>query len=69
MLVVCTDKNGTAWVGNGVTRTKITDSAIFDRYVLVWKGRFVNTSQQPVSGWGNVVKADDLVLATLGKEV
>jgi hypothetical protein len=61
MLVVALDKNGTAWVGNGITRIGIPNEDVFFRYVLVWGAvdRFVNVSGQPVNDWGDVGAAVD----------
>lgn len=67
VLVVALDANGTAWVGNGVKRFALTDPAVFDRYVLVWAGRFLNTSGHQVKGWPDVQTVDDLVIESLGQ--
>lgn len=66
MLVCALDRNGTAWVGNGVHRVMIQDPGVFDRYVLVHRGRFVNTSGGLISGWPDVGSADDQTIAALG---
>lgn len=66
MLVVATDANGTAWVGNGIHRMKINSDAVFQRYILVHRDRFVNTSGQVVKGWQNVGQADNDTIAALG---
>ena len=66
VLVVALDSNGTAWVGNGIKRFALSDPAIFDRYVLVWAGRFLNTSGRQVKGWPDVATVDDLVIESLG---
>jgi hypothetical protein len=67
VLVVALDSNGTAWVGNGIKRFALTDPAVFDRYVLVWAGRFFNTSGKQVKGWPDVATVDDLVIESLGQ--
>jgi len=70
MLVVALDKNGTAWVGNGITRIGIPNEDTFFRYVLVWGaiGRFVNVSGAPVNDWGDVGAAvDAYTLNALGQ--
>jgi hypothetical protein len=67
VLVVALDSNGTAWVGNGITRFALDDPAIFDRYVLVWAGRFLNTSGKQIKGWPDVATVDDMVIASLGQ--
>ena len=67
MLVCALDSNGTAWIGNGITRFALDDPAAFDRYVLVWKGRFMNTSGGAVRGWGDVQAVDDYVIEALGR--
>lgn len=67
VLVVALDSVGTAWIGNGVDRIALDDPAVFDRYVLVWAGRLLNTSGKVVRGWGDVVTVDDLVIEALGR--
>jgi hypothetical protein len=67
VLVVALDSNGTAWIGNGVKRFALTDPAVFDRYVLVWAGRFLNTSGKQVKGWPDVASVDDWVIQSLGQ--
>lgn len=69
MLVVALDENGTAWVGNGIQRSPITDNDTFTRYILVWSGRFKNTSHADVNGWEDVATVDNFTLASLGKPV
>jgi hypothetical protein len=66
LLVVALDKNGTAWVGNGVTKTRINSEDVFYRYILVFQGRFVNTQQGQVNGWEDVQTVDDFTIASLG---
>jgi len=71
MLVVALDKNGTAWVGNGVKRIGIPNEDTFFRYVLVWGSidRLVNVSGQPVNDWADVGAAvDSHTLNALGQE-
>ena len=41
--------------------------AVFDRYVLVWAGRFLNTSGKQVKGWPDVATVDDMVIESLGR--
>lgn len=68
VLVVALDSNGTAWIGNGIKRFALTDPAVFDRYVLVWAGRFLNTSGKQVKGWPDVATVDDWVIQSLGQQ-
>jgi hypothetical protein len=67
MLVVALDSNGTAWVGDGIKRYPIPGEAVFSNMVLVHKGRFINTSGQQVSGWGNVATVGDDTIEALGR--
>lgn len=67
MLICVTDTNGTAWVGNGIERITINDSAVFDTYRVVHRDRFVNTSGKPITGWADVSQADDTILASIGQ--
>lgn len=72
MLVVALDKNGTAWVGDGITRFPLSDEAVFNNYVVLGKSgcyRFVNTSGQIVSGWPNVATVGDVTIEALGRPV
>jgi hypothetical protein len=64
-MVVALDKNGTAWIGDGIHRFEPTE-AQFNNYVVLGKAgcyRFVNTSGQVVSGWGNVATVGDDTIA------
>jgi len=70
MLVIALDRNGTAWVGNGITRIGIPDEDTFFRYVLVWGnvGRLVNVSGGAVDGWDDVgAPVDAFTLNALGQ--
>ena len=67
MLIVASDHQGTVWIGNGVKRIPLSDGAVFDRYCLVWEGRLVNVSQQPVRGWGDIGTVDNTLLEALGQ--
>lgn len=66
MLVVTLDANGSAWVGDGITRRLINSESVFTRYIMVWRERFVNTSGARVDGWEDVGTADNDTLAALG---
>jgi hypothetical protein len=71
-MVVALDKNGTAWVGDGMFRYPIPDEATFNNMVVLGKSgayRFVNTSGQVVSGWPNVATVGDQTIAALGRQV
>lgn len=67
VLVAALDRNGTLWIGNGIKRIALSDPAVFDRYVLVWAGRFLNTSGRPIGGWPDVAEVDDYVIQALGQ--
>jgi N-acetylmuramoyl-L-alanine amidase len=70
-MVVALDSNGTAWVGDGITRQPITDASTFDNMVLLGKQgcyRFVNTQGQGVNGWGNVQTVGQVTIEALGRE-
>lgn len=68
-MVVALDSNGTAWVGDGMTRMPITNEAVFNNMVMLGKSgcyRFVNTSGQVVSGWPNVNTVGQDTIEALG---
>lgn len=69
-MVVALDSNGTAWVGDGITRYAIDSETTFNNMVVLGKSnayRFVNTSGQVVSGWPNVATVGDATIAALGR--
>jgi hypothetical protein len=69
-MVVALDSNGTAWVGDGITRYPIDSETTFNNMVVLGKSnayRFVNTSGQVVSGWPNVATVGDATIAALGR--
>lgn len=71
-MVVALDSNGTAWVGDGMTRFAIDNETTFNNMVVLGKAgcyRFVNTSGQVVSGWPNVATVGDQTIAALGRPV
>lgn len=68
VLVVALDQNGTAWIGDGMTRFALTDGAVFDRYVLVHRGRLLNVSGGTVAGWADVGTVDGVTLEALGRD-
>jgi hypothetical protein len=71
-MVVALDHNGTAWIGDGMTRQAISDESVFNTQVLLAKEgcyRFVNTSGEGVNGWANVYTVSDTVIEALGRRV
>jgi len=71
-MVVALDSNGTAWIGDGMTRQAISDEQVFFRQVLLAKEgtyRLVNTSGEGINGWENVYQVDDLTIEALGRRV
>jgi hypothetical protein len=70
-MVVALDSNHTCWIGDGMTRFEPTE-AQFANYVVLGKAgayRFVNTSGQQVSGWGNVATVGDDTIQALGRPI
>ena len=70
-MVVALDSNGTAWVGDGITRYPIADEATFNNMVVLGKSnayRFVNTSGEGVNGWPNVKTVGADTIEALGRE-
>ena len=67
MLVVALDRNGTAWIGDGITRYPIPSDAVFSNMILVHKGRLINTSGGTVNGWGAVQTVEDVTIEALGR--
>ena len=70
-MVVALDGNGTAWIGDGMTRYEPTEDD-FNVKVLLAKDdcfRLVNTEGGRVNGWGDVRDVGDNVIAALGRQV
>jgi hypothetical protein len=70
-MVVALDENGTAWIGDGITRRPVPSEAVFSNYVVLGKQgayRFVNTSGDTVSGWGDVAVVGADTIDALGRE-
>jgi hypothetical protein len=68
-MIVAIDSNGTAWIGDGMTRYPPTEND-FNVKVLLGKDdcfRFVNTQGERVSNWNNVHTVDDNVIEALGR--
>jgi len=69
-MVVALDQNGTAWVGDGMTRRAIGSEQVFNNYVVLGKAgayRFVNTNGHVVSGWADVHTIGADTLEALGR--
>lgn len=69
-MIVALDQNGTAWIGDGMTRQPIADEAVFSNYVVLGKQgcyRLVNTQGDTVSGWPDVHTVGDDTLDALGR--
>jgi len=69
-MVVALDENGTAWIGDGMTRFAIADEATFNNYVVLANSgvyRLVNTSGGGVRGWPDVRVIDADTLEALGR--
>jgi N-acetylmuramoyl-L-alanine amidase len=69
-MVVALDENGTAWIGDGMTRWPIPSEAVFSNYVVLGKAgayRFVNTSGDVVNGWPDVHAVGGDTLEALGR--
>lgn len=68
VLIIALDPNGTAWLGDGITRFPLTDDDVFNRYVMVHAGRLVNVSGGTVAGWADVgAPVDGATLEALGR--
>jgi len=69
-MVVALDSNGTAWIGDGITRFPVPTEAVFSNYVIMGKAgayRFVNTSGGIVSGWSDVATVGDATINAIGR--
>jgi hypothetical protein len=70
-MIVALDSNGTAWIGDGMTRFQPTE-AQYANYVVLGKAgcyRFVNTSGGGVAGWPDVRTVGADTLSALGRPV
>jgi hypothetical protein len=70
-MVVALDNNGTAWIGDGMTRFPVASESVFNNYVVLGKAgayRFVNTNGEVVNGWQNVHTIGADTLGALGRE-
>jgi hypothetical protein len=70
-MIVALDENGTAWIGDGMTRTNPTEAVFANLVVLGKKGalRFVNVNGDGVSGWGDVLAVGADMVDALGRPV
>jgi hypothetical protein len=69
-MIVAIDGNGTAWIGDGITRYAPTESDFSVKVLLAGDDalRLVNTQGERVNGWGNVHTVGDNVIEALGRE-
>ena len=70
-MIVAIDSNGTAWIGDGMTRYEPTESDFNVKVLLAGDDclRLVNTQGERVNGWGNVHTVGDNVIEALGRRV
>ena len=70
-MVVALDGNGTAWIGDGMTRYNPTEDDFNVKVLLAGDDcfRFVNTKGERVNGWGSVHAVGDNVIEALGRRV
>ena len=64
------DKNGTIWIGDGITRRALDSMEQFSNYVILGSAgcyQFVNTSGGQVRELGHVQTVGDITIEALGK--
>jgi len=70
-MVVAIDENGTAWIGDGMTRYTPTEDDFNVKVLLAGDDcfRLVNTQGQRVQNWNNVLTVGGNVIEALGRRV